>query len=192
MLATRAVTKNGFESSYLRSFVYCIQSLKDSTVEQEHALQAKWTKLTTADAVRILGMNDVTVTNLSDKLLLLAKLPNLEKEMIEIVMSMPAHLRIKIEDELFEEQQKARLHSPKHHLSHQPTFTRQAFSELSTSESVEDLKSQVENTAVTIAALKKRVAEAQAQAETANEKLQSLKNVAAEETGGSGGKIHPL
>ena len=91
-----------------------------------------------------------------------------------------------------QEQQKARLHSPKHHLSHQPTFTRQAFSELSTSESVEDLKSQVENTAVTIAALKKRVAEAQAQAETANEKLQSLKNVAAEETGGSGGKIHPL
>lgn len=89
LLATRTVTCVGFQTSYDRSFVRCIQSLKSSTAEQKAALQKKWTNVATAVAVAILGEKDVTVTNQSDKEFLLGKLPDLEVELMALAMDVP-------------------------------------------------------------------------------------------------------
>ena len=173
MLSTRAVTKKGFRASYSRSFVTCIQSLADSTVEQEEALRAKWLKLTTADAVKILSMNDVTVTNPSDKRTLLAKLPLLEQEMIAIIMSMPQEMLDQmVADMALEEEQ------------------------FDADDTVNALQAQLVEDAAMISALQKQAAEAEESAATLEEELRALtkasKGTRPPPAGSGSSKIHPM
>ena len=109
MLATRSVTQDGFTSSCARSYVSCIQSMKNSTAEQEEALRAKWSNLNTTEAREALAENDTTVTRRSDKAFLLHNLPELEKEMIEILKSMTKEMQSEVTKEYEDEQTIARL-----------------------------------------------------------------------------------
>uniref|UniRef100_A0A7S4VDW4 Heterokaryon incompatibility domain-containing protein n=1 Tax=Alexandrium monilatum TaxID=311494 RepID=A0A7S4VDW4_9DINO len=81
ILANRAISERGFEPSFGRNTVRCIQSLEQVTAEQSRTLRAQWGEKTIAEAIEILGKPDVKVTNASDKTVLLGKLPDLEDEL---------------------------------------------------------------------------------------------------------------
>ena len=89
-LATRVVSRDGFQHSGVRSFVRGIQSLRGVSSDGDPGnLRAKWQSLSTGEAVDILNQSDVTVTNQSDKVTLLGKLPRLETELAGLDLPFP-------------------------------------------------------------------------------------------------------
>ena len=103
-LATRVVTNRGFEVSYHRSYVRCIESLKDLTEVQEDSMRAKWGEATTEGAIKVLEQNDVPATNFSDKRLL-AKLLSFEGNMKKYFAELPNDAKLDLQDELERDQQ---------------------------------------------------------------------------------------
>ena len=98
-LATRAITNTGFEVSYHRSFVSCIQSLKDYAEFQEESMREKWAAVTTEGAVNILKQNDVAVTNKAEKLRLLSLLPSFEEKAKKEYADLPKSMKLVEEKE---------------------------------------------------------------------------------------------
>jgi hypothetical protein len=206
MLATRSVTQDGFTSSCARSYVSCIQSMKNSTAEQEEALRAKWDELGTAAAQEVFGAHDTSVTNKKDKKILVKSLPKLEKLMIEVFKSLESEDQYRILDEIAEDarkrqQAKSPVAKKNESKQHPYTFKRQEpmvrylekemKRSLSGGEAVNLKQQGSDDTADIIRALKKRVANAEARAKATQDKIDAL-NTGAAASGGGGGRSSGL
>jgi hypothetical protein len=86
ILATRKVTKNGFQFCADRLFFRCIQSFADAPEQVRSLLKVHWEDKSVAQVVKILAEPDVKVTQQSDKDTLLGKLPELERQLTEAVV----------------------------------------------------------------------------------------------------------